>query len=133
MDEILDYLTHVPAWYLATSMNGQPHVRPFSFAARKGGTIWFVTASYKDVYEELRANPKMEGCSWWVGHGWLVFSGEAEFGEVSPAMRRAAYDHLVGLGEDHDGPDDPALAFFHLRNLRARIDDIDGSHREIAL
>ncbi|MBM6998974.1 pyridoxamine 5'-phosphate oxidase family protein [bacterium] len=133
MDEILAYLTHVPAWYLATSEDGQPHVRPFSFAAKEDGKIWFVTATYKDVYEELVANPKMEGCSWWVGHGWLVFSGEAVFGDVSEEMRVAAYEHLTGLGEDHDGPDDPRLAFFHVDHMRARIDDIDGSHRQIEL
>ena len=133
MDEILDYLNNVPAWYLATSVDGQPHVRPFSFAAAEDGKIWFATANYKDVYEELVANPKCEGCSWWVGHGWLVFSGEAEFGEVSHEMRVAGYEHLVGLGEDHDGPDDPALVYFHLNGMRARIDDIDGSTREIVL
>lgn len=38
MEEILDYLTKVPAWYLATSVDGQPHVRPFSFAAEEEGT-----------------------------------------------------------------------------------------------
>ncbi len=30
---IVDYLTSVPAWYLATCEGDQPHVRPFSFAA----------------------------------------------------------------------------------------------------
>ena len=133
MDEILDYLNNVPAWYLATSVDDQPHVRPFSFAAQENGSIWFVTATYKDVYRELVANPKIEGCSWWVGHGWLVFSGEAEFGEVSPQMRAAGCEHLIALGEDHAGPDDPELVFFRLNNMRARIDDIDGSTVEIAL
>ena len=133
MDDILAYLTNVPAWYLATSVNDQPHVRPFSFAAKEDGKVWFATATYKDVYQELQANPKFEGCSWWVGHGWLVFSGEAEFGQVSDDLRQAAYDHLIGLGESHDGPDDPALAFFWAKGLRARIDDIDGSRHEIAL
>lgn len=37
---IVDYLTSVPAWYLATvedTLEGaQPHVRPFSFAALAG-------------------------------------------------------------------------------------------------
>lgn len=133
MDEILDYLTNVPAWYLATSVDDQPHVRPFSFAAAEDGKIWFVTATYKDVYRELLANPKIEGCSWWVGHGWLVFSGEARFGEVSREMRAAGCDHLIGIGEDHDGPDDPELVFFYLENMRARIDDIDGSSETIEL
>ena len=32
-EKILQYLSAVPAWYLATSVNDQPYVRPFSFAA----------------------------------------------------------------------------------------------------
>ena len=39
-ETILQYLTNVPAWYLATSVNDQPHVRPFSFAAEQDGKIW---------------------------------------------------------------------------------------------
>ena len=31
LNTVLEYLTSVPAWYLATSVDGQPHVRPFSF------------------------------------------------------------------------------------------------------
>ncbi len=34
LNTVLEYLTSVPAWYLATSVDGQPHVRPFSFALR---------------------------------------------------------------------------------------------------
>ena len=32
LNTVLEYLTSVPAWYLATSVDGQPHVRPFAFA-----------------------------------------------------------------------------------------------------
>ena len=63
-ETILQYLTNVPAWYLATSVNDQPHVRPFSFAAEQDGKIWFVTATTKDVWEELRQNQKFEASSW---------------------------------------------------------------------
>ena len=42
MDELIEYLTSVPAWYLATCEGDQPHVRPFSFAMREGDTLWFV-------------------------------------------------------------------------------------------
>ena len=34
---IVNYLTSVPAWYVATCEGDQPHVRPFSFAAEEGG------------------------------------------------------------------------------------------------
>lgn len=60
MDEILEYLTSVPAWYLATCEGDQPRVRPFSFAAIDGGKLWFCTATNKDVYHQLKANPKFE-------------------------------------------------------------------------
>ena len=38
LNTVLEYLTSVPAWYLATSVDGQPHVRPFSFAQIQDGT-----------------------------------------------------------------------------------------------
>lgn len=41
MDELIEYLTSVPAWYLATCEGDQPHVRPFSFAMREGDTLWY--------------------------------------------------------------------------------------------
>ena len=43
LNTVLEYLTSVPAWYLATSVDGQPHVRPFSFAQIQDGKLWFVT------------------------------------------------------------------------------------------
>ena len=45
---VLQYLSAVPAWYLATSVDDQPHVRPFSYAAECDGKVWFVTATTKD-------------------------------------------------------------------------------------
>ena len=39
LNTVLEYLTSVPAWYLATSVDGQPHVRPFSFAQIQDGSI----------------------------------------------------------------------------------------------
>ncbi|MCD8316880.1 MAG: pyridoxamine 5'-phosphate oxidase family protein, partial [Eggerthellaceae bacterium] len=47
LEYVVDYLTGVDAWYLATSVDGQPHVRPFSFAELENGKIWFATATTK--------------------------------------------------------------------------------------
>ena len=61
---IVDYLTSVPAWYLATVEDtpegAQPHVRPFSFAALQDGEIQFCTATTKDCYREMQAIPLLE-------------------------------------------------------------------------
>ena len=42
LNTVLEYLTSVPAWYLATSVDGQPHVRPFSFAQIQDGKLWML-------------------------------------------------------------------------------------------
>ena len=134
LDVVLDYLTHVSAWYLATSVDGQPHVRPFSFAAEQDGRIWFCTATTKDVYRELEANPRFEATSWWVGHGWLVLRGVADLEDrASAEMRRAGFEHLSGLGESYEGPDDPVLTFFSVAEPQAWICDIDGSWTPVEL
>ena len=77
MSTVLEYLTSIPAWYLATSVDNQPHVRPFSFAAEQDGKIWFCTATTKDVWQELVANQLFEATAWWPGHGWLILRGRA--------------------------------------------------------
>ena len=121
-ETILQYLTNVPAWYLATSVNDQPHVRPFSFAAEQDGKIWFVTATTKDVWEELQQNQKFEASSWWPGHGWLILRGKAGLEDKANAdMRYAGYAPLCSLGESYDGPDDPTLVFFSVEEPEAWI------------
>lgn len=121
-EKILQYLSAVPAWYLATSVNDQPHVRPFSFAAEQDGKIWFCTATTKDVWDELVANPKFEATAWWPGHGWLILRGRAGLEDtVNDDIRYAGFAHLSGLGETYDGPNDPTLTFFSVEKPQAWI------------
>ena len=121
-EKILQYLSAVPAWYLATSINDQPHVRPFSFAAEQDGKIWFCTATTKDVWDELVANPKFEATAWWPGHGWLILRGRAGLDDkVNDDIRYAGFAHLSGLGETYDGPNDPTLTFFSVEEPQAWI------------
>lgn len=122
IETALTYLTSVPAWYLATSVDDQPHVRPFSFAALQDGTLWFCTATTKDVWEELVVNPKFEATSWWPSHGWLILRGTAGLEDrANDEIRQAGYEHLVSLGENYDGPNDPTLVFFSVENPQAWI------------
>lgn len=134
MDEVIDYLTNIPAWFFATCEGDQPRVRPFSFAAKDGGKLWFCTATNKDVYAQLEANPKFEASGWHPGQPWIVVTGEGDLEDtVSEATRIAGYEHMTGLGETYDGPTDPRLTFFSVKNGIAKIADIDGSERIIEL
>lgn len=131
---IVEYLTSVPAWYLATCEGDQPHVRPFSFAAEQDGRIWFCTATTKDVYRELLANPKLELSAWKPGRGWVVMRGRANLDDrANEDVRRAGFEHMVGLGESYSGPEDETLTFFTVDEAEARICDIDGSWNPVDL
>lgn len=138
MDEIVQYLTGIPAWYLATidaADPTQPRVRPFSFAAQADGKLWFSTSRDKDVWRELEANAKFELSGWKPGECWIVVEGEAELAddEVCPdEVRQAGFEHMIGIGEHHDSPNDGRLAFFSVKNGTCRICDIDGSERKFS-
>ncbi|MGI6104801.1 MAG: pyridoxamine 5'-phosphate oxidase family protein [Raoultibacter sp.] len=131
-EKVLEYLTGIPAWFLATCEEDQPHVRPFSFAAEQDGKIWFCTAKTKDVYHELELNPKFELSGWKPGSGWIILRGKAGLtDEANEEVRRDGYDHMTGLGESYDGPNDERLTFFSVEEPEAWICDIDGSWKAI--
>lgn len=137
MDEIVSYLTHIPAWYLATTdVNdpAQPRVRPFSFAMAAEGKLWFCTSRDKDVWAELAANPKFELSGWKPGTGWIVLSGEAVLMDdpsVPEDVFQAGFEHMIGLGEAHESAHDGRLAFITVANGHARFCDITGSERQV--
>lgn len=137
MDEIVSYLTHIPAWYLATTDvndSAQPRVRPFSFAMAAEGKLWFCSSRDKDVWAELAANPKFELSGWKPGTGWIVLSGEAvlmDDADVPEDVFQAGFKHMVGLGEAHDCAHDGRLAFITVANGHARFCDITGSERQV--
>lgn len=132
-ETIVEYLTSVPAWYLATCEGDQPHVRPFSFAAIQDDRIWFCTATTKDVYRELTINPKFELTAWKPGSGWVILRGIADLNDqAGDEIRCAGYDHMVGLGETYEGARDQTLTFFSITNPQAWLCDIDGSWNPVA-
>jgi uncharacterized pyridoxamine 5'-phosphate oxidase family protein len=133
LQQVAGYLTKVPAWFLATSVNNEPHVRPFSFAVVEDERLWFCTSKGKDVYHELIANPRFELSAWAPGRPWLIVGGGAAFAEPSAAIRQAGFEHMVSLGEAHTDANDGLLIFFYAQEGIARICDIDGTEQRFAL
>ena len=135
MNKVVEFLNANPVQYLATvGRDGKAKCRPFMFAGELDGKLWFCTATNKDVYVQLEANPKFEASGWHPGQPWIVVTGEADLEDtVSEATRIAGYEHMTGLGETYEGPNDPRLTFFSVKNGIAKIADIDGSERIIEL
>ena len=56
--EIVDALSGV--WYLATTEDDQPHVRPLDKAAEVDGKVYFGTSREKKMFAQIVKNPKVE-------------------------------------------------------------------------
>ena len=60
--EILAFLNANPTCYLATVEGDQPRVRAFGMVKADNNGVILETGTFKDVYKQLVANPKVELC-----------------------------------------------------------------------
>lgn len=84
MKEALEYLKSCGTFYLATSEDGQAHVRPFGAVCEYEGKLYIVTNNQKKVYRQMKKNGKVEICAMHKGT-WIRVEGE-----VKEDLRREA-------------------------------------------
>ena len=84
MKKALEYLKSCGTFYLATSEDGQAHVRPFGAVCEYEGKLYIVTNNQKKVYQQMKKNGKVEICAMHKGT-WIRVEGE-----VKEDLRREA-------------------------------------------
>lgn len=77
MHEVLEYLKSCGTFYLATSEDGQAHVRPFGAVCEYEEKLYFVTNNQKKVYQQMKKNGKVEICGMQKGT-WIRVEGEVK-------------------------------------------------------
>jgi uncharacterized pyridoxamine 5'-phosphate oxidase family protein len=71
MKEVLNYLTENPTFYIATTDGDQPHVRPFGAVCEFEGKLYICTNNTKNVFSQMKNNPKVEICCVGKNFDWL--------------------------------------------------------------
>ena len=74
MKEVYDFLKKCETYYLATTEEDQPRVRPFGTVNIFEEKLYIQTGRVKDVYLQIVTNPKVE-ISGMVGNDWIRVSG----------------------------------------------------------
>ena len=74
MNEAIKYLQECGTFYLATVEGDQPHVRPFGAVCEFEGKLYIVTNNKKEVYNQMKANGKVEMCGMRKGT-WIRVKG----------------------------------------------------------
>lgn len=116
MQEVYEFLKKAGTYYLATSENGQPHVRPFGTVNLFDGKLYIQTGKSKAVSRQLHANPRLELCAAVEGR-WLRIEASA----VEDDRREArvsmleAYPSLQAMYS----PDDGNTEVWYLRKATA--------------
>ncbi len=86
MIEVQEFLKECGVYFLATSEDNTPHVRPFGTAEIFEDKLYIQTGKKKDVSKQIAKNPKVEICSYKDGK-WLRIKGTLKRDERIEAKR----------------------------------------------
>jgi Uncharacterized conserved protein len=129
MKEVLDFLTANKVFFMATVDGDRPRVRPLGFVMEYEGKIFFGVGEQKEVFKQMKANPKVEICSVSQEGRWLRLHGAAAF-DPRPELFTAAVKALPVLGEMYPAG---GLGIFHLQPAEAVFYDMQGNTKTVKL
>ncbi|MBP3857555.1 MAG: pyridoxamine 5'-phosphate oxidase family protein [Ruminiclostridium sp.] len=116
MEKVCSFLDKAGTYYLATTENDQPRVRPFGTVLLHGGKLYIETGKSKSVSKQLAANPKAEICAF-DGEKWLRVSGEL-INDDDRDVKVAMLEKMPSLKAMYS-PDDGNMQMLFFRNATA--------------
>lgn len=114
--KVIDYLKNAKVFYAATTDGEQPHVRPIGFVMDYEGQLAFYTDTRKKMFEQMKANPKMEFCALDGKMNTLRLTGEAKF-ITTPESKKAALEAMPMLAKAGYSVEDDVFEIYTLENI----------------
>lgn len=119
MNKAIEYLKSCGTIYLATDEDGQPHVRPFGAVCEFEGKLYIVTNNQKKVYQQMKANGKVEICGMHKGT-WIRVEGEVKEDNRREARVAMMDDNKAALSSMYT-VDDNLMTVFYFEHGMATI------------
>lgn len=110
MTDIIKFANNNPVCFLATLEGDQPRVRALGFWFADDSGFYFQTGAVKDLYRQLKDNPKTEVCFFRQGPragAVLRVSGSVEFLDDEQLKKKVMIERpfLKDFGLSADSPD----------------------------
>ena len=118
MSKVNDFLTEAGVFFLATVDGDQPKLRPLGMHLEMDGKVLFGVGDFKDVYKQLKANPKTEIVACKPDGHWLRYTGKAVF-EADPKYAEAALELMPHLKNIYNEETGHKMMVFHLEDATA--------------
>lgn len=116
VQKVCELLKQCGAYFLATEDGGQPRVRPFGTANLFEGRLYLQTGKVKNVYKQMKADPKVEICGM-LGDRWIRVEATAVEDDRTAACQ-SMLDAYPSLQERYKA-DDGNTAVFYLKDATA--------------
>ena len=127
MNEVLKFLTDNPTFYLATVDGDIPKVRPFGFVMDYKNKLYFCTSNQKNVFKQLKANPRFEVSTMSKEGEWLRLKGKAVF-DTNKQSKQAALDFAPFLSSLYS-VDDPIFEVFYIEDAEGTFYNRSGVYK----
>ena len=104
MKEVLEFLENAGVYYLATSKDNKPYVRPFGTVNIFENKLYIQTGKVKNCYKEIIDNPYVEISAFFEGK-WIRISGKLVSDDRVEAKKSMLdkYPNLRGMYNEFDG------------------------------
>lgn len=112
MNSAVEYLSQSGTFFLATSEDDQPQLRPFGAVAEIDGKAYLCTNNTKNVYKQLLKNPKIQIVGMLKDYQWVRVTGKAVFDHRRET--KAAFLDLVPGVKSMYQPDDKDFEVFYI-------------------
>ncbi len=122
---VLEFLDQNPVFYLATTENGNPRVRPFGFHMLFEEKLYFGMGKQKRSYAQIVENPNVELCVANPKGQFLRVRGVAVFDERSVVLERA-FETMPLLKDLYNDETGHTFAAFYLQDGEAELADLKG-------
>lgn len=128
MQEVYEFLKQCGTYYLATEEGDQPRVRPFGTVNIFENKLYIQTGKVKNVYRQIKANPKIE-ISAALQDKWIrVEAATVEDDRIEARQSMLdAYPSLQKMYKAGDGN----TAVFYLKDVTATISSFSEPARTV--
>ncbi len=123
MNKAGEFLNECKTFYIATTEDNQPRVRPFGAVAEFDGKLYICTNNKKNVFKQIQKNPRIE-ISGMSGDKWIRLSAEAIPDQRTEA-RKAMLDAYPSLNNMYS-LDDGIFEVLYLKNATVSIHSFSG-------
>ena len=132
MNEVLEFLKECKRFFVATTEDGKPKVRPFGFIMSHEDKLYFATGNQKPFFKQVNINPEIEICGVNQKMEWIRLSGKVVF-DSRLEIKQKVFEVSPFLLNTYNTAEDPTMECFYIDEAKAEISKMNGTTDTIIL